>query len=188
MISWLRTKRDIQGFFTRWLNEIEEFRFDVEHFSGRLNPADPLTRRGFPDRDPGAARPAAAVDPSPALAAAAVDVSVSGPTAAAGPPTTSATAAVASVRPAAAAGGPAGPGTLGLPDAFTPPACAQVRLVTGAVRVTVPPNPVQPKHNFLSPGFVATWSRELLTDPHFQRRSRWCFGVGLGVFCVHTYP
>jgi hypothetical protein len=33
----------------RWLDEIEEFRFDVEHVPGRLNPADPLTRRPPPD-------------------------------------------------------------------------------------------------------------------------------------------
>ena len=69
-VSWLRTKRDINRFLARWLDEIEEFRFDVEHVPGRLNPADPLTRRGFPDRDPCSARPEAAADPSPAPAAA----------------------------------------------------------------------------------------------------------------------
>ena len=47
-VSWLRTKRDINRFLARWLDEIEEFRFDIEHVPGRLNPADPLTRRPFP--------------------------------------------------------------------------------------------------------------------------------------------
>ena len=41
-VSWLRTKRDINRFMARWLDEIEEFRFDVEHVPGRLSPADPL--------------------------------------------------------------------------------------------------------------------------------------------------
>ena len=43
-MTWLRTKKDINCFLARWLNEIEEFRFDVEHVPGRLNPADPLSR------------------------------------------------------------------------------------------------------------------------------------------------
>jgi len=47
-VTWLRTKRDINRFMARWLDEIEEFRFDVEHVPGKLNPADPLSRRGFP--------------------------------------------------------------------------------------------------------------------------------------------
>ena len=47
-VTWLRTKRDINRFLARWLDEIEEFRFDVEHVPGRLNPADPLTRSGHP--------------------------------------------------------------------------------------------------------------------------------------------
>ena len=47
-VSWLRTERDINRFLAPWLDEIEEFRFDVEHVPGRLNPADLLTRRHFP--------------------------------------------------------------------------------------------------------------------------------------------
>ena len=43
-VTWLRTKKDINRFLARWLDEIEEFRFDVEHVPGRLNPADPLSR------------------------------------------------------------------------------------------------------------------------------------------------
>jgi len=40
-VTWLRTKKDINRFLARWLDEIEEFRFDVEHVPGLLNPADP---------------------------------------------------------------------------------------------------------------------------------------------------
>ena len=43
-VTWLRTKKDINRFLARWLDEIEEFRFDVEHVPGSLNPADPLSR------------------------------------------------------------------------------------------------------------------------------------------------
>ena len=42
---------------------------------------------------------------------------------------------------------------------------AQVRLATGTV--TVPSNPVQPERHFWCTCFVATWSRELPTDPFF---------------------
>ena len=35
--------------YVRWLDEIEDFRFDVTHLPGSRNPADPLTRRGFAD-------------------------------------------------------------------------------------------------------------------------------------------
>ena len=70
-VSWLRTKRDINRFLARRLDEIEEFRSDVEHVPGRLNPADPLTRRHFsgPDAGPGAGSGSAS---GPATAAAAV--------------------------------------------------------------------------------------------------------------------
>ncbi len=40
--------------FVRWLDEIEDFRFDVTHLPGTRNP-DPLSRRGFADRDSPAA-------------------------------------------------------------------------------------------------------------------------------------
>jgi hypothetical protein len=35
--------------YVRWLDEIEDFRFDVTHLPGSRNPANPLTRRGFAD-------------------------------------------------------------------------------------------------------------------------------------------
>ena len=137
-ISWLCTKQDISRILARWLDEIEEFRFD---------PADPLTRRGFPDRYPCTARPDAAADPSPA------------PAAATGPPPTSAAAAVAIVLPTAAAGRPAGPGPPVLQDSFTALAGAHVRLATGTI--TVSPNPVQPEQLTLVASLTAvvTWWR-----------------------------
>jgi hypothetical protein len=45
-VTWLRTKWDVNRFLAHWLDEIEEFRFDIEHVPGKLNLADPLTRRG----------------------------------------------------------------------------------------------------------------------------------------------
>ena len=35
--------------YIRWLDEIEDFRFDVTHLPGSRNPTDPLSRRGFVD-------------------------------------------------------------------------------------------------------------------------------------------
>jgi len=61
-VTWLRTKRDINRFLARWLDEIEEFRFDVEHVPGRSNPADPLTRRGLPSAAQPSAEPAVPPD------------------------------------------------------------------------------------------------------------------------------
>ena len=44
-------KQEINRFLARWLDEIEEFRFNEEHVlgpNGHLNPADPSTRRAGP--------------------------------------------------------------------------------------------------------------------------------------------
>ena len=84
-VSRLSTKRDVNCFLARWLDEIKEFSFDAEHVPGRLNHADPSTRRSFPE---------------PAEAAG----SGSGPAAAADPLRVSAAAAVAGAGPAGAAG------------------------------------------------------------------------------------
>ena len=48
--------------YIRWLDEIEDFRFDVTHLPGARNPSDPLSRRGFAD-GPGPA--ASTGDPDP---------------------------------------------------------------------------------------------------------------------------
>ncbi len=56
-ITWLKTNRHLNKMYVRWLDEVEDFRFDVTHL-----PLDPLTRRGFAD-GPGPA--AATGDPDP---------------------------------------------------------------------------------------------------------------------------
>jgi hypothetical protein len=33
--------------YVRWLDEMEDFHFDVTHLPGSRNPTDPLSRRGF---------------------------------------------------------------------------------------------------------------------------------------------
>ena len=35
--------------YVRWLDEIEDYRFDVTHLPGSRNPTDSLSRRGFAD-------------------------------------------------------------------------------------------------------------------------------------------
>jgi len=62
-VTWLRTKRDVNRFLARWLDEIEEFRFDMEHVPGKLNPADPLSRRGLPKPAPPGSRPTETPEP-----------------------------------------------------------------------------------------------------------------------------
>jgi hypothetical protein len=43
-ITWLKTNRHLNKMHVRWLDEMEDFRFDVTHLPGTWNPADPLTR------------------------------------------------------------------------------------------------------------------------------------------------
>ena len=50
-ITWLKTNRHLNKMYVRWLDEIEDFRFDVTHLPGVRNPTDPLSRRGFADGD-----------------------------------------------------------------------------------------------------------------------------------------
>ena len=50
-ITWLKTNRHLNKMYVRWLDEIEDFRFDVTHLPGSRNPTDPLSRRGFADGD-----------------------------------------------------------------------------------------------------------------------------------------
>jgi hypothetical protein len=110
-VSWLRTKSDVNSFLARWLDEIEEFRFDVDHLPGRLNPEDPLTRCGSPLR--------AAPNSLPARLAPA-------PAAQAAPP-------AAAPEPAgmAAADAPSRQGGASPAAAFVPVGGARVQLLTG---------------------------------------------------------
>jgi hypothetical protein len=50
-ITWLKTNRHLNKMYVRWLDEIEDFRFEVTHLPGARNPTDPLSRRGFADGD-----------------------------------------------------------------------------------------------------------------------------------------
>ncbi len=38
-ITWLKTNRHLNKMFVRWLDEMEDFRFDVTHLPGSWNPA-----------------------------------------------------------------------------------------------------------------------------------------------------
>ena len=46
-ITWLKTNRHLNKIYVRWLDEIEDFRFNVTHLPGDRNSSDPLSRRGF---------------------------------------------------------------------------------------------------------------------------------------------
>jgi hypothetical protein len=48
-ITWLKTNRHLNKMYVRWLDEIEDFCFDLTHPPGARNPTDPLSRRGFAD-------------------------------------------------------------------------------------------------------------------------------------------
>jgi hypothetical protein len=50
-ITWLKTNRHLDKMYVCWLDEIEDFRFDVKHLPGSRNLTDPLSRRGFEDGD-----------------------------------------------------------------------------------------------------------------------------------------
>ncbi len=124
-----------------------EFRFEVEHLPGRLNPADTLTRcEPFEPVPPGPL-------PQPMEGVASSDA-----------------AAVAAVtdRPE-----PAGAAKTTDPARFTPAytrafttlAGARLHLVTGVI--TVQPNPSQPSRQTLAPDFVAALQREMHIDHFF---------------------
>ena len=139
-VTWLRTKREVNRFLARWLDEIEEFRFDVEHVPGRLNPADPLSRRGLPAPVRHGSRAAAIDGSAPAEDPARPDDVVGSPGAASRQPRT------------------------GL-RAFTPLGGARVQLLTG--EYTVPADQSQPERHFLAPDFIAAWKEAMPTDQFF---------------------
>jgi hypothetical protein len=141
-VTWLRTKREVNRFLARWLDEIEEFRFDVEHVPGRLNPADPLSRRGLPKLHRAGSQ--------------------MGPNCAHGSEVDS---DLVPRHPCLAVASSEGRKAHPAPDprAFTPLSGARVQLLTGDF--TVPADPLNPERHFLAPDFVATWRQEVLTDP-----------------------
>ena len=50
-ITWLKTNLHLKKMYVCWLDEIEDFHFDVMHLPGARNPTDPLSQRGFADGD-----------------------------------------------------------------------------------------------------------------------------------------
>ena len=48
-ITWLKTNRHLNKMYVRWLDEIEDFRFDMTHLPGAHNPIDQLSRCSFAD-------------------------------------------------------------------------------------------------------------------------------------------
>jgi hypothetical protein len=173
-ITWLKTNRHLNKMYVRWLDEIEDFRFDVTHLPGARNPADPLTRRGFPD-GPGPAASTGDPDPesrqelfsrlgrdaprSAALAAIRAGWEANRRVAAA----TFATVQEGDAIPSTGPGG----------GAITPPytcmfvALAESELCLGTGTTAAPTQPVPSDDHFLAPAFVQTLVRELAVDAYF---------------------
>ena len=173
-ITWLKTNRHLNKMYVRWLDEIEDFRFDVTHLPGARNPVDPLTRRGFPD-GPGPAASTGDPDPesrqelfsrlgrdaprSAALAAIRAGWEANRRVAAA----TFATVQEGDAIPSTGPGG----------GAITPPytcmfvALAGSELCLGTGTTAAPTQPVPSDDHFLAPAFVQTLVRELAVDAYF---------------------
>ena len=173
-ITWLKTNRHLNKMYVRWLDEIEDFRFDVTHLPGARNPTDPLSRRGFTDGD----GPAASTG-DPDVESQQELFSRLGRDA----PTSAGLAAVrarwAATRNAAAAefahvqGGDAFPPSPPGGGAPPPPctcmfiALAGAELLLGTGATTAPPPPTPSDDLFLSPTFVRTVTEELGVDKLF---------------------
>ena len=172
-ITWLKTNKNLNKMYVRWLDEIEDFRFDVAHLPGARNPSDPLSRRGFADGN----GPAASTgDPDPesqqelfsrlgrdAPASAVLAVIRAGWDAT----RQSAAASFANVQ-----GGERNPPHAGGEATFPP--CArmfvalagsQLDLRTGTTVAPTPPVPSD--DHFLAPTFVRTLVQELAVDEFF---------------------
>ena len=174
-VTWLKTNRHLNKMYVRWLDEIEDFRFNVTHLPGSRNPSDPLSRRGFADGDGPAAStgdPDAESQqelfsrlgrdaPAPALLA-------------------TIRAGWAAHRRAAAAvfatvqGGDANPPTPPRGGAPLSPPCTSMfvalagsELSLGTGNTTAPQPPVPSDDLFLSPTFVQTLAAELAVDSFF---------------------
>ena len=172
-ITWLKTNRHLNKMYVRWLDEIEDFRFDVTHLPGVRNPTDPLSRRGFEDGD----GPAASTgDPDPesqqelfsrlgrdAPTSAVLSVIRAG--------------WIAHRRLAAASfdvqEGDAIPSTELRGEAIFPPctsmfvALAGSELDLGTGTTAAPTPPVPSDDQFLAPAFVQTLVRQLAVDSFF---------------------
>ena len=173
-ITWLKTNRHLNKMYVRWLDEIEDFRFDVTHLPGSRNPADPLTRRGFAD-GPGPA--ASTGDPDPEsqqelFSRLGRDASCSAVLA-------TIRAGWAAHRRAAAASfadvqeGDTIPSARPRGGAVSPPctsmfvALAGSELDLGTGTTAAPTPPVPSADHFLAPAFVQALVRELAVDAFF---------------------
>ena len=172
-ITWLKTNKNLNKMYVRWLDEIEDFRFDVTHLPGARNPSDPLSRRGFAD---GSGPAASTGDPDPesqqelfsrlgrdAPASAVLAVIRAG---------WDATRESAAPTFANVQGGERNPPHAGGEATFPP--CAhmfvalagsQLDLRTGTTVAPTPPVPSD--DHFLAPTFVRTLVQELAVDGFF---------------------
>ena len=173
-ITWLKTNRHLNKMYVRWLDEIEDFRFDVTHLPGARNPADPLTRRGFAD-GPGPASSTGDPDPESqqelfsrlgrdAPASAVLSVIRAG---------WAANRRVAAATFADVEEGDAIPSIRPRGGAVSPPcssmfvALAGSELDLGTGTTTAPTPPVPSDDHFLAPAFVRDLVRELAADAFF---------------------
>jgi hypothetical protein len=173
-ITWLKTNRHLNKMYVRWLDEIEDFRFDVTHLPGARNPTDPLSRRGFPDGD-GPAPTTGDSDPESQDELFSRHGTDSPPSAllAAVRAGWGSTRRVAAATFAPALGGGVLPPVPRWGGASSPPctsmfvalAGAELTLGTGTTPAPAPPAPSDDL--FLSPAFVQTLAAELLTDAMF---------------------
>jgi hypothetical protein len=173
-ITWLKTNRHLNKMYVRWLDEIEDFRFDVTHLPGARNPTDPLSRRGFADGD-GPAASTGDLDPESqqelfsrlgrdAPSSAILTVVHAG---------WAATRRAATATFASAQGGGDIPPTMPTGGAHIPPctsmfvALAGAALCLGTGTTAAPLPPVPSDDLFLSPGFVRALVVELTSDVFF---------------------
>jgi hypothetical protein len=178
-ITWLKTNRNLNKMYVRWLDEIEDFRFTVTHLPGSRNPTDPLSRRGFADGD----GPAASTG-DPAVESQQELFSQLGRDAPAAAVLVTIRAGWAATRRAAAAvfgHGQGGPGPelapAPQPGVHAPPTlCARMfvalagsELALGTGSTTAPTPPTPSDDLFLSPTFVQALAAELAVDTVFGR-------------------
>jgi hypothetical protein len=173
-ITWLKTNRHLNKMYVRWLDEIEDFRFDVTHLPGSRNPTDPLSRRGFADGD-GPAVSTGDPDPesqqelfsrlgrdAPSSAVLAVVRAE-----------WAENRRVAAVTFAAVKEGDASPSVRPRGGAVSPPytsmfvALAEAELDLGTGTTLTPTPPVPSDDHFLAPAFVRSLVRELAADAFF---------------------
>ena len=173
-ITWLKTNRHLNKMFVRWLDEIEDFRFDVTHLPGSRNPTDPLSRRGFTDGNGPAVSTGDAAAESQQELFSRLSRDASAPARlAAVRARWAATRREAAVTFAAVQGGDAIPPPPPRGGARPPPCTsmfvalpgAELSLGTGTTMAPLPPVPLDDL--FLSPTFVQTLGAELVVDVFF---------------------